>query len=271
MKTQLKNILKQVYWQLTQANYKRRFATDGYGLSLGVFATIAEAIASAPKTKTIGYNSAELAQEYAEMLETGNWENSGRVIAEYDYPVLMWLNLIFQELGENISIFDLGGNVGVHFYAYQNYLKYPVNLRWQVCDFPEIVKAGAAIAEKRSVQALSFTSNWEAIHNSDIFFASGSIHYIDGFADKLSETCKPKHLLINRLPLYNGKQFVTLQNGGKVFYPSYFFNKSQFISDLEALGYKLVDIWEDRIDAWVIPSHPHKTSPFCYGVYFKLT
>jgi putative methyltransferase (TIGR04325 family) len=268
MKAQLKNILKQIYWHLTKADYKHRFATNGYGLSLGVFPTVAEAIQSAPRTKTIGYNSVELAEEYAEMLEAGNWENSGRVIAEYDYPVLMWLNLIFQDLGENISIFDFGGNVGVHFYAYQNYLKYPQNLRWQVCDLPEIVKAGAEIAQKRSIKALSFTSSWEEILNLDIFIASGSIHYVDNFAQKLSQTNKPKHLLINRLPLYDGDQFVTLQNGGKVFYPSYVFNKSNFIGDLEALGYEMVDIWEDRIDAWVIP--PHKSAPFCYGIYFKL-
>ncbi len=268
MKTQLKNILKQVYWQLTQANYKQRFATDGYGLFLGVFSTMAEAIASAPKTKSIGYNSAELAQEYAQMLETGNWENSTRVVAEYDYPVLMWLSLIFQDLGENISIFDLGGNVGVHFYAYQNYLKYPPNLRWQVCDLPEIAKAGAAIAAKRSIQALSFTSSWQEMKSPDILIGSGSIQYINDFVQKL--TYQPKHLLINRLSLYDGEEFVTLQNGGKVFYPQYVFNKSKFISDLESLGYKLIDIWQDRIDTCIIPSHPHKSLPFYYGLYFKL-
>jgi putative methyltransferase (TIGR04325 family) len=85
----------------------------------------------------------------------------------------------------------------------------------------------------------------------------------------LLEKC-PNHLLINRLPLYDGKQFVSLQNGGKVFYPQYIFNRKQFIDSLTDIGYKLVDIWEDRVDSCIIPFHSGYSVPVYSGLYFTL-
>jgi len=271
MKARIKQIplVRKLYWQLTKSIYERRFAHNGYGSFLGVFDNIDQAIQSAPKTKNIGYDSAELAQEYAQMLEDQNWEGSGRVIANYDYPVLFWLSqIINQDLGS--SVFDFGGNVGVHFYAYRNYIDSLKDIEWMVCEVVEIAKIGRAIAEKRSISNISFTSTFEDIKDRNILIASGSIQYVDNLAQQLLGTKLPKHLLINRLPLYDGEQFVTLQNGGKVFYPQYVFNKAKFIAELNQIGYKLIDIWEDKHDSCIIPSHPEKSLPFYYGLYMQL-
>jgi len=276
MKARIKQIplVRKLYCQLTKSIYERRFASDGYGTFLGVFDNFDQAIQSAPKTKNIGYNSAELAQEYAQMLEDRNWEGSGRVIAEYDYPVLFWLSQILHETETDreikTSVFDFGGNVGVHFYAYRNYIDSLKDIEWMVCDVAEIVKIGREIAQKRSISNISFTSTFEDIKDRNILIASGSIQYVDNLAQQLLGTELPKHLLINRLPLYDGEQFVTLQNGGKVFYPQYVFNKAKFIAELKQIGYKLIDIWEDKHDSCIIPSHPEKSLPFYYGLYLKL-
>lgn len=80
---------------------------------------------------------------------------------------------------------------------------------------------------------------------------------------------KPQHLLINRLPLYDGEQFVTLQNGGQVFYPQYVFNQSDFINSLIDLGYELVDRWEDHELTCIIPFHPDQSVHFYHGLYFR--
>jgi|SRR5215207_709985 len=80
---------------------------------------------------------------------------------------------------------------------------------------------------------------------------------------------KPSHLLLNRVPLYNGEQFVTLQNGGLVFYPQYVFSNGELICSIQRLGYKLVDTWEDRIDCARIPFHSSRSLPYYYGLYFK--
>jgi len=267
MKAKIKQIplLGYLYQQLSQSRHKYRFAHDGYGTFLGVFATFEQAIASAPETKNIGYDSAELAQEYAQMLEDNNWEGSGRVIASYDYPVLFWLSQI---INPDTSVFDFGGNVGIHFYAYRYYIDRIKELQWMICEVPEIAKIGRAIAQKHNITNLSFTSEFNDVRGKDILIASGSIQYMHNLAQQLSLHL-PKHLLINRLPLYDGEQFVTLQNGGKVFYPQYVFNQSNFITELESLGYKLIDIWEDKVDTCIIPFHPEKSVPFYSGLYFK--
>lgn len=257
---------RQIYRRYQELNYERQFAGDeGYGCFRGVYETFEEAILSAPKTKSIGYDNSELAQEYQQSIELET------TVQSYDYPVMLWLNSIFSINSINISIFDFGGNVGIHFYAYEKYINYPEHLKWIICDLPEILKAGKEIAERRKRLKLLFTDKFEEASGKDIFLASGSIQYVENLSSSLCALPeKPKHLLINRLPLFEGSQFVTLQNGGKVFYPSYVFNKNSFIDSLNKLGYEMVDIWEDRVDSCIIPFHPEKSCPFYYGLYFKI-
>lgn len=257
---------RQLYRHYRELEYERQFVTDeAYGCFRGVYETFEKAIQSAPTTKSIGYNNSELAQEYQQGIELET------AVQSYDYPVMLWLNSIFRINSVDISIFDFGGNVGIHFYAYEKYIKYPENLKWIICDLPEILKAGKALSERRQRSELVFTDKFEEASEKDIFLASGSVQYVENLSSSLSALSKkPKHLLINRLPLYEGTQFVTLQNGGKVFYPSYVFNKTDFIHSLKKLGYEMVDIWEDRVDSCIIPFHPEKSCPFYYGFYFKI-
>lgn len=256
-------LIKQVYKHLC----RKRFKTNGYGCFWGVFETFEQAKQAAPKTKPIGYDNEKLAQEYQQMLEQNNWEGSGWSVRSHDYPVLFWLRSIFEE--GCTQIFDFGGNVGIHYYTYSKYLEYPDIIQWTICDLPSIISAGKHLAEQRFVKNLNFTSNFDEIQGKDVFIASGSVQYVENLASMLSCVEKPKHLLINRLPLYEGKQFVTLQNGGQVFYPQYVFNKNDFIEGLQQLGYKLIDIWQGN-DSCRIPFHPDRSVRFYHGLYLKL-
>jgi putative methyltransferase (TIGR04325 family) len=258
-------LARQIYRRYQESKYERQFSGDCYACFRGVYETFEEAIQAAPKTKSIGYDHSELAQEYQDIAEREN------TVKSYDYPILFWLNSIFNENNTNLSIFDFGGNVGVHFYAYEKYIKYPVGLKWIVCDVPEIAKAGKELAERRGRSDLVFLSNFEEAMGKDIFFASGSIQYVENLSQSLlSLSEKPKHLLLNRIPLYKGKQFVSLQNAGKVFLPSYVFNQANFIDLLKSIGYELIDMWEDRVDACMIPFKPENSVPFFHGLYLKL-
>jgi putative methyltransferase (TIGR04325 family) len=256
---------RQIYRRYQESKYERQFAGDCYGCFRGVYETFEEAIRAAPKTKSIGYDNPELAQEYQHSAE---FETT---VQAYDYPVLFWLNSIFNINQDTLSIFDFGGNVGLHFYAYEKYLKYPSNLKWIVCELPAIVEAGKELAEKRCSSDLVFTEKFEEASGKDVFLASGSGQYVEDLSLSLSSLSeKPKHLLLNILPLYEGAKFVTLQNGGNVFYPSYVFNKFEFINSLNNIGYEMVDIWEDMFSHCIIPFHPEKSGPFFHGLYFKL-
>lgn len=240
--------------------YKQRFTGECYGCFYGVYDSFEEAIKAAPNTKKIGYDYTELAKEYRQKLKSN--------ISSYDYPVLFWLK---EALAENSTVFDFGGNVGIHFYQYDKYLQYPANLKWIVCELPEIAKVGEELAKERQRTELLFVNDFHRASDTNIFIASGSIQYIESLSDSLMELAKkPKHLLISKLPLYDGERFVTLQNGGQVFYPQYVFNKKEFIEHICGIGYKLIDIWEDRLHSCNIPFQPEKSVRFYSGLYFKL-
>lgn len=264
-------IVRSMYYTIRKPFYERRFATNCYGGFRGVFSTFEEAIQSAPKTKTLGYDDPELAAEYVQMLETGNWEGSKSLVRPLDYPVMFWLNTLLNIQQVPPTIFDFGGNVGFHYYTYAKYIQYPDHLKWMVCEVPAIEKAGRKLAERLSSTHLSFVADFAEATHYEIFLASGSLQYLQNFSDLLSQLpCNPNHLLINRLPLYDGESFVTLQNGGKVFYPQYVFNQANFIESLTKLGYKLIDIWEDAQDACMIPFHPEYSVHCYHGLYLKL-
>jgi putative methyltransferase (TIGR04325 family) len=271
IKTAIKNIpiIDKIYLYVAKKRHRKRFANNAYGAFSGIFSTVEQAIASAPKTKPIGYNYQELAQEYVQMFEENNWENSGRLLADYDYPVLFWLSQISQT-NKDISVFDFGGNIGIHCYVYSDYISCIKAWQWQVCEVPEIVKAGRMVSKQKGYNSLSFTNEFADIKGKDVFIASGSIQYVANLSRQLTSTFKPKHILINRLPLYEGEDFVTLQNGGKVYYPQYVFNKHKFIKSFSEIGYKMIDLWRDNNDGCTIPFHPDNSLPFYYGLYLRL-
>jgi putative methyltransferase (TIGR04325 family) len=236
----------------------------GYGCFRGVFNTFEEAIASTPPTKPIGYDNPRLAADYKATFSSD--------LRPYDYPVLFWLGKL---IADGTRIFDFGGNVGTHYLAYREYLDFPAGLRWIVCDLPAIVQAGRRLAEELAVDSasLSFTETFGAADGADVLLASGSVQSLEAptLADALSRLSrKPAHLLLNRLPLYSGGQFVTLQNGGSVFYPQLVFNERDFVGSLRGLGYELVDKWQDPTDSCFIPFHPDRSLPYYHGLYLTL-
>jgi putative methyltransferase (TIGR04325 family) len=127
MKEQLKKIplLRQLYDLYAEKSYRKKFENDCYSGFWGVFDTFEDAIKAAPSTKSIGYDCAELAQEYQRMLERGDWESSKSVVRSFDYPVLYWLEKIVQTSRlDRMDLFDFGGNLGIHFLTYLNYIEF---------------------------------------------------------------------------------------------------------------------------------------------------
>ncbi|QYO62006.1 hypothetical protein [Leptolyngbya sp. 7M] len=53
-------LVKKIHRQPQEQKYREKFASDAYGCFWGVFETIEQAKQAAPKTKSIGYDNAEL-------------------------------------------------------------------------------------------------------------------------------------------------------------------------------------------------------------------
>lgn len=250
--------------QWRSKKYDNRFNhAEQVNLFRGVYSTPQAAVAALPSSKPAGYDHDAPATMYDERT---------RQIYPSDYPILFWLQKLLSESCN--SVFDIGGHIGVGYYAYQQYINYPAALQWCVSDVPAVVEHGRKLAEQRDkFGKLSFTSDLNDVAGADILFASGSIQYIPPtLADLLRDIpSRPKHLLINLLPLHARATYFTVQNIGTAFCPYRIEAHGRFVGDLRALGYELRDHWENLEKRCDIPFvAPHYSLDRYHGFYFAL-
>ncbi|MHB8383169.1 MAG: TIGR04325 family methyltransferase [Candidatus Binataceae bacterium] len=186
-----------------------------------------------------------------------------------DYPVLFWLSGLLKADG---TVFDLGGNVGISFHSFRKYLNYPGGLTWRICEVAATVNRGRELAEQMHTQGLYFTTEVEEMADADVLLASGSIQFLEvPLWRSLSRVLsKPRHILINRAALNDGPSFATLHNFGPASCVYRIYDRTAFIAAFEALGYLLVDSWDNPEFSCVIPFHPAHTIKSYSGMYFRL-
>ncbi len=222
---------------------------------LGVYSSQAEAKAHIPRNVAQGFDDPTLSEDFDETMRPE------------DEPVIRILSGL---LPETKNLFDLGGCIGFCFYRYRPRLVYPPALRWTVCDVPYVNELGRKIALKRGETQLFFTNDQQDASGADIYLTTGALQFFEGpFADilaKLKE--KPRHVLINRIPLTEGTTFFTLQHTDYSVVTYRIGNIGEFISEMEALGYKLVDRWElDRFCDIIL--HPERYVPELLRILFR--
>jgi putative methyltransferase (TIGR04325 family) len=224
----------------------------------GIYASFAAAAADAPSAKLASYDQDEIALSYRERLDYFNFA---------DYPVIFWLGSL---LDRARVIFELGGSIGLGYYAYVRYLAFPPDLRWTVCELPSMVRMGIDVAAERQTGQLAFTTDRQPEIDPDVYATFGTLQYIEEpFAEILSSLrALPPYLLINRVPLTEGKPFITLQNNGTWFSPNKVDNRKKFTESLCALGYEVVDEWDmERPNAFFMEQEGPMPS-YC-GLYLR--
>jgi len=227
----------------------------------GIYGSFAEAMADLPGGKLSGYNHRAVPEFYKTRARIDEL-NPG------DYPILFWLSRL---LPDALLVFELGGSIGLGYYSYRKYLLFPPQLRWIICEVPEAVRAGEEIARERNETQLAFTDQRQADGDPDIYATFGALHYIEEpFAEIIASLrARPRHILVNRVPLSEKTAFITLQNNGSWFSPYKVDNLSDFIGSIKSLGYELVDQWDmDRGVSFLFG--PGNTVPRYYGMYFRL-
>lgn len=215
-----------------------RRAVDAYhrgGTYRGVYRNFEEAIRHTPKFKPVGYDHAELALWYRQKLDK---------IFDDDYPAAFWIGKALQQGCR--SVFEIGGHVGVAYYGISHYLDFPPDLRWEVCEVPAIAAEGRHLAKEMNAPNLTFVSSHRESSGADILFTAGALQYIESpsLAEVIADLkVKPKHIIVNKTPMWDGAPFVTVQSIGFSYCPYLIRNRQEFITSIEALGYKLRDSW----------------------------
>ena len=246
---------------LLEAIYRKHFSGNAWGAFHGVYETFKDANQAAPRTKPLGFDNAAYAQEF---------ENRLSRALSFDYPVMFWLGRLIET-----------GTRGVRLRR-PSWDKFTIpirdisNIRWAFDGLFVIYRRSSRQARSWRVGRLAarFPSRLRSPKRRawTFFLAAGSLQYIEAppFGASLAALCvRPRHLLLNKLPLYEGKQIVTLQNGGPAFHPQYVFNRKDFIDSVCAAGYELIDQWDVPSHPGRIPFHPEASFRSHTGLYFR--
>lgn len=204
---------------------------------LGVHASYAEALAAVPAGLRKGFDHADAA---------GQYRNRARNLWIGDYPVLYWLQRLLD--GGCRRVFDLGGHIGVAYYAFQPYGRYPTDLHWLVSDLPTTMAAGREWAREHDPAGLlGFADDKQQADGQDLLLVLGAMQYFDyDFAAWLGTlAAPPPHLIINTTPLHDSRGFYTLQNMGFACVPYHVQARPAFLEAMAALGYRVVDAWRN--------------------------
>jgi putative methyltransferase (TIGR04325 family) len=246
--------------QVLEADYARAFARRPANRFRGVYRTFAEAEAAIPTGQPVGYDHDAMTTMYRDRMDKA---------CQSDYAVLFWMREILRAQPA-ASVFDVGGHVGVSFHGWRRYLDYQPGLRWLVQEVPAVAAAGATLAKERGATQLSFTSDLAAGRGCDVLLSAGALQYVDLTVPQLLAAVgsRPRHLVLNKLPVYDGEGFWTVQSTGRAFHAYRIYNRTELVTSIEALGYRLVDDWQNREQHCEIPFTRGKDIDAYSGFYF---
>jgi putative methyltransferase (TIGR04325 family) len=243
--------------------FSQRFQ-DGHavGCCLGIFQNWEQAASAAPETRPLGYDHVAGSLMYRDRLVT---------IYPSDYPMMLWLQ---KALFEGVrKVFDLGGHIGLSYYAYQKVLQLPADLSWVVHDVPAVMQAGRQEAVQLDpMHRLSFSDDFLDAAQADLLFTSGCLQYLqETLAQRLGALPRrPQWVLVNLLPLHEEHEFWTVQSIGTAFCPYRIQQAHTFFADMSHLGYQPLDTWENLEKSCWIAFDPEHSLDRYHGVAFQL-
>lgn len=245
-------VLRRLHW------YLRPFQRSS-NMYRGVYASFEEAKAAVGENP--GYDSTVGQSLYRERLD---------LIFPEDYALLFWLQPLAAQLHR---VFDFGGHIGLHYYAFKTKLSFPKDLEWKVSDVPAVTREGEAMAKSRKAPALKFTTGFDGVDGCDAFISSGALQYLEpnALASAL-KACRspPRHVLLNKIPVLERPTFFTVQDTW-VFKTAYtIFNRAELIKSLKQVGYSLVDSWENPGHHCLLLRDPEHSVEAFSGFYFRL-
>jgi putative methyltransferase (TIGR04325 family) len=213
----------------------------------GVYSRWEDAESAARAMGTAGYDNADSANIYQYMMR----------ITPHDYPALYWIS---RSLSEGMkSVFDVGGAIGIKFYAFREHLSAWRDLRWRVQDVPAVAERGTALATERGTSnQLDFSSEFNAGDGFDLLFASGVVQYLPQRLGEMLSSYRelPKRIVVNTAAIHAQHEFFTVNSIGTAFCPYRIQTQAGFMRSLSALGYRVKETWQNLGKPMTIPFNP---------------
>lgn len=233
---------------ITDAQARAAFvANRDQNMFYGIYDRWEAAEAAAAAYGTSGYDNRESADLYRFMMR----------MTPHDYPALYWIS---RSLSEGMTrFFDVGGAIGIKFYAFKEHLSPWPALRWRVQDMPAVAQRGREIAVERGVsQQLDFTPEFSEGDGFDVLFASGVVQYLPKRLGEMLESYKqlPRRIIVNTAAIHGQHEFFTVNSIGTAFCPYRIQTQAGFIGPLSKLGYRVKETWQNLGKPMTIPFRP---------------
>lgn len=242
--------------------YRRVFERQRKGNHyFGIYSSHAEALNAVPASLRASFDHDEAAAQY---------RNRTHQLAIGDYPALYWMTRLVDEGCRRI--FDLGGHIGVAYYAFQRDRAWPADLHWTVSDLPTTMQAGRAWAlEHDPTRQLSFTDDKRQADGQDVLLVFGAMQYFDyDFASWLGTLASPpEHVIVGQTPMHDSRDFHTLQNMGFACTPYRIQSRPTFVAAMARLGYRVVDAWKHDERECRVPFDPDHDVDGYSGFYLR--
>jgi putative methyltransferase (TIGR04325 family) len=184
-----------------------------------------------------------------------------------EYPVLYWLRAL---LRPSERVFNIGGNIGLDYYAYSQVWPELKRHPWTVCETPKIARAGAALAVERGAIDLTFTADVQTGEGADALVCVGTLQYLpyDLAATIDAWRRKPRVVILAIFPaVADGGDFWTVQNIGYASAPYRIVDLSALNADFARIGYEPVATWAFPREV-SIPFHRDKKVDAYHGCVF---
>lgn len=248
--------------QVGKRRYRQRFVHNALhnNLFMGVYGSFEDALAGCPTSLPSGYdNEGSAAIAYTQQ------------VLPSDYPAIHWLARSF-EAGAS-RVLDLGGHLGIKYYAFERVIDYPQDLRWTVCDVPAVVARGRDLARQRAAeQHLHFTDDRREIAQHEVLFASGSLQYLPMTLPELLREVQalPARVVINFTPMHEQRSYFTVNSIGTAFCGYRVQAREAFVRQMCELGYVQRDDWFNADKSMDLPYEKgygvKQYSGFCFDL-----
>jgi putative methyltransferase (TIGR04325 family) len=232
---------------------------DHTGLYSGIYPTYEAAMAAIPASRKAGWDHESSASLWLDEIDP---------VILSTYPIFFWLSRWF---GENDALVDVGGSIGLTYFGYRRLGQLPPGATWTVVEVSKIAAQGAEIARREGAAALQFVDRPEAAGRCDVLLSAGALQVmpnsVPGLLESLPE--RPRHILLNKLPITPREECWTLQNYGPAVTPHRLFNEQSFLQYFATHGYRLRDRWTVVDLDCLIPFYPERFIKHFAGFAFE--
>lgn len=237
-------------------DYKRKIFPSKYGW-FGDYSSWQEA-----KKECIGYQDDEIISKVKDaVLKVKNGEavfERDSVIfdkIEYSWSTLAALCWIAAQNSGVLKIIDFGGSLGSSYYQNRKFLNYLKKVEWNIIEQNHFVQTGKVFFQDNE---LRFFENIEECYfntNPEAVLFSSTLQYLEHPFEILSKFFEKKinYIIIDLTGFTSNNEAskITIQKVNPVIYnasyPSWIFNKTEFLNIFSTNSYELIESFESDI------------------------